>query len=819
MVRATGAGSDIDLNAHSDGLLVAIAVGCGRRRQVRAGRLAGGQLDRQHRRRPHRALDRHPRQRRHRRSARTETDTLVTIAGGIALADGAAAPSARPSPTTTSAAASIPPIRTWSTATAPPPTRSPPISTTPTSSAGGDISVVAGYPPSTTPRRRTVRSPRAPRCDLPSEVESRHRQHHRRRLRGQPVRAGRLGLDQRGRPRHHGLHRRHRARSRRPAASWCPRPTTCTWLPSPAALALGQNAAGIGVALQIDKSHVKAYVGARRDRRRAGQRQRRAGAQRHQERQRRAAGHLVKGLAVTATSFEDVITHRRRPGRPARASASPARPASRCSPERQGLHRRERRHQPGHDQRARADQSVFVLASDRTSHVGVAGSVALGGIAGIGAGIDVGVIVKTYRGADRQRRRRARRSATCGAGLLGRGARLGGRGRRAAASLSASPARSTSRCSTSPPRRSSRAARPWRHRLHAAPPWRPAAACRSRPRTRPRSTSSAATSRWAAPPGSAARSRCPSSPRTPTPTSATAPPSTPRPTRTASTSAPAASAPHFGSLRRHRRRPGQPGRYRQRQRHRQLAHADSAPRRRARAQGFKGVAVTAINQRRHRRLRRRRRRRGHRGRADLGDGARDDRRHLRLHRRQRQGQPGRRAARARTSRCWWPPATTTSISAWPAELAIAGVVARDAGRRGEPWSTNDTKAYIGKSAVVEAAQDIEVRAQAARGPAVDLDLGRRLGHRRHRRRRRRWWCSTSRPMPTWTTAPCSTPAATWPSRRPTPPTSTSSPGGRGIGIMRRRHRRRRRRDRAQQGHARLGRPERRHRRARATAAR
>ena len=40
------------------------------------------------------------------------------------------------------------------------------------------------------------------------------------------------------------------------------------------------------------------------------------------------------------------------------------------------------------------DQSVVVLASDRTDHIGVAGSVALGGIAGIGAGVEVGVLTK-----------------------------------------------------------------------------------------------------------------------------------------------------------------------------------------------------------------------------------------------------------------------------------------------------------------------------------------------------------------------------------------------------------------------------------------
>src|SRR5690606_8027396 len=44
---------------------------------------------------------------------------------------------------------------------------------------------------------------------------------------------------------------------------------------------------------------------------------------------------------------------------------------------------------------ASASQSVVVRASDETTQLGVAGAVAFGGSAGVGAGADVGIFTKT----------------------------------------------------------------------------------------------------------------------------------------------------------------------------------------------------------------------------------------------------------------------------------------------------------------------------------------------------------------------------------------------------------------------------------------
>ena len=158
-------------------------------------------------------------------------------------------------------------------------------------------------------------------------------------------------------------------------------------------VAVGQNAGGIAVSLQIDLSRVSAYVGAGTtiDARGNG-----AGLfARNGTKDGNGVPQttLVKGVAISATSFETYRTI-------AIGLAGGARIGVAASGGVTVVNRHVDAYigdgalvNTGTDNES-ADQSVWILASDRTDHVGAGGSVALGGIAGIGAGIDVGVMTK-----------------------------------------------------------------------------------------------------------------------------------------------------------------------------------------------------------------------------------------------------------------------------------------------------------------------------------------------------------------------------------------------------------------------------------------
>ncbi len=158
-------------------------------------------------------------------------------------------------------------------------------------------------------------------------------------------------------------------------------------------IAVGQNAGGIAVALQIDKSKVDAHIGAGALIEARGN----GSGLLARDGTKNGSGvpqtMLVKGLVVTATAFEVVRTV-------AIGLAGGARFGVAGSG---GVTVMDRHVHASIDENANVnrgatgestDQSVVVLASDRTDHVGVAGSVALGGIAGVGAGIEVGVLTK-----------------------------------------------------------------------------------------------------------------------------------------------------------------------------------------------------------------------------------------------------------------------------------------------------------------------------------------------------------------------------------------------------------------------------------------
>jgi hypothetical protein len=158
-------------------------------------------------------------------------------------------------------------------------------------------------------------------------------------------------------------------------------------------VAVGNNAAGIAVSLQIDLSKVSAYVGAGMtiDARGNG-----AGLlARNGTKDANGVPQttLVKGLAISATSFEIyrtiAIGLAGAPGFGVAGSGGVT-----------VVNRHVDAYIDDHavvDQatdNVSPDQSVFVLASDRTDHVGAGGAIALGGSGGIGAGIDVGVMTK-----------------------------------------------------------------------------------------------------------------------------------------------------------------------------------------------------------------------------------------------------------------------------------------------------------------------------------------------------------------------------------------------------------------------------------------
>ena len=179
----------------------------------------------------------------------------------------------------------------------------------------------------------------------------------------------------------------------RPAAASSSRPpTTSTRSRSPAG-AVGQNAAGIAVPLQIDLSASRP-TSARTRRGREGRRRRRLRPRRHEEPTGTPQRALVKGLAVVATSFETVRTIAIGLAGGARFGVAGSGGVTVDRPQGAGVDRRRRPRQPGNDDGESTDQSVLVLASDRTDQIGVAGSVALGGTAGIGAGVEVGVLTK-----------------------------------------------------------------------------------------------------------------------------------------------------------------------------------------------------------------------------------------------------------------------------------------------------------------------------------------------------------------------------------------------------------------------------------------
>ncbi|MCR9293765.1 MAG: hypothetical protein NXI32_13655, partial [bacterium] len=157
-------------------------------------------------------------------------------------------------------------------------------------------------------------------------------------------------------------------------------------------VALGQNGAGIGASLQIDRSTVDAYVG--------------------EGSTLEARGHgngllvpdgtevngtpqyqLVKGLAVTATAIEDFDSVAIGLAGGARYGVAGSGGVT-IALRKVSAHIDKNAKVNTETQNEASSQSVLVRASDRSNLVGVAGSVALGGIAGIGAGIDVGTAVK-----------------------------------------------------------------------------------------------------------------------------------------------------------------------------------------------------------------------------------------------------------------------------------------------------------------------------------------------------------------------------------------------------------------------------------------
>ncbi|MCB2040473.1 MAG: hypothetical protein KDH48_06615, partial [Rhodoferax sp.] len=161
-------------------------------------------------------------------------------------------------------------------------------------------------------------------------------------------------------------------------------------------VALGQNAVGAGVALQVDKSQVAAYVGAGAvvDAKGNG-----AGLLAPTGTQS-ASGvpqtSAIKGLAVTAVAFENIHTVAVGGAAAARASVAGSAAVTVLARSTTASIAENARINQG-TAGEHADQGVLVLASDRTNHVGVAGSVALGGTAGIGAGVDTGVFVKNTK--------------------------------------------------------------------------------------------------------------------------------------------------------------------------------------------------------------------------------------------------------------------------------------------------------------------------------------------------------------------------------------------------------------------------------------
>src|SRR3990170_2965886 len=158
-------------------------------------------------------------------------------------------------------------------------------------------------------------------------------------------------------------------------------------------VALGNNAVGAGVAMNITHNNIFAYIGAGATVDALGN----GGGLYAPIGTKDGIGNretkLVNGLAISATSFEKVFTL-------AVGGAAAGRAALAGSLSTNALVETTKAYIGENAQinmgiiGENTDQSVLVLASDRTVLTGIGGSIALGGTGGVGAGIDVSVIIK-----------------------------------------------------------------------------------------------------------------------------------------------------------------------------------------------------------------------------------------------------------------------------------------------------------------------------------------------------------------------------------------------------------------------------------------
>ena len=159
-------------------------------------------------------------------------------------------------------------------------------------------------------------------------------------------------------------------------------------------VALGQNAVGAGVSLQIAKNKVTAYIGADAVVDARGNGSGILAPTGTKDGSGNLQTTLVKGLAVTATSFEDVVTVSIGGAAAARAAVAGGASVTVLNQTTSAYVGENAAVNTGTSGEG-SDQSVVVLASDDTELVGVGGALALGGTAGVGAGIDVIVLTKT----------------------------------------------------------------------------------------------------------------------------------------------------------------------------------------------------------------------------------------------------------------------------------------------------------------------------------------------------------------------------------------------------------------------------------------
>ncbi len=158
-------------------------------------------------------------------------------------------------------------------------------------------------------------------------------------------------------------------------------------------VALGNNAVGAGVAMNITHNNISAYIGAGATVDALGGGNGLYAPVGTKDSDGDIETMLVKGLAVSATSFEKVFTLAvggAAAGRAALAGSLSTNALVETTKAYIGENAQINMGTTGEN----ANQTVLVIASDRTNLTGIGGSIALGGTGGIGAGIDVSVIVK-----------------------------------------------------------------------------------------------------------------------------------------------------------------------------------------------------------------------------------------------------------------------------------------------------------------------------------------------------------------------------------------------------------------------------------------